>query len=252
MLFSRSIVVPCLQHQKYTLEISRRLKPLRALQNILSKFVYCRNRTFMRISSCTCPRFGHVSKASAWNSHHKCDFRYCIFSRDYFGEFAKRNWINPCTTETYMCLFGRGSDFTKKVRLTTDILLYVKPFTICKWCHLTGHVKRRRENWKHAKTGRNLLNNSNNLTAGQGLIPQQWAAYMLFYQPSDKYDTFASFYMQYAWQYFAQLKQKCVEWSSLLSCTTGGSDWHHYEWSHVYNYQCACVLWGGGRDVPVS
>ena len=24
-------------------------------------------------------------KVSAWNSHHKCDFWHCIFSRDYFG-----------------------------------------------------------------------------------------------------------------------------------------------------------------------
>ena len=29
-------------------------------------------------------------KISAWNSHRKCDFWHCVFSRDYFGELAKQ------------------------------------------------------------------------------------------------------------------------------------------------------------------
>ena len=37
-----------------------------------------------------CPKhgFGHTYKLSAWNSHYKCDFWHCIFSRDYFRELA--------------------------------------------------------------------------------------------------------------------------------------------------------------------
>ena len=67
-----------------------------ALQDILSKFVYCRNHIFyenFKLKLCTCaqsPRFGHTYKVSAWNSHHKCDFRHGLFSRYYFGELAKR------------------------------------------------------------------------------------------------------------------------------------------------------------------
>ena len=44
-----------------------------------------------------------VPKAMLWThvqsfslkSHHKCDFWHCIFSRDYFEEFAKHSWNNP-------------------------------------------------------------------------------------------------------------------------------------------------------------
>ena len=38
-----------------------------------------------------CPKhgFGHTYKVLARNSHHKCDIRHCIFSRDYFGELPK-------------------------------------------------------------------------------------------------------------------------------------------------------------------
>ena len=37
----------------------------------------------------------HMCKVSAWNSHHKCDFWCCVFSRDYFGELLKRKWNTP-------------------------------------------------------------------------------------------------------------------------------------------------------------
>ena len=39
---------------------------------------------------CPTPCFGHTDKFSAWNSHHKCDYWHCVFSRYYFGELAKR------------------------------------------------------------------------------------------------------------------------------------------------------------------
>ena len=41
----------------------------------------------MRISSWNFVRVQtlYTYKVSAWNSHHKCHFLYCIFSRDYFG-----------------------------------------------------------------------------------------------------------------------------------------------------------------------
>ena len=73
----------------------------RALQNILSKFVYCRNRTSyenFKLKLCTRAQshgFWHAYKFSAWNSQYKCDFRYHMFSRDYFGELVKRWWNNP-------------------------------------------------------------------------------------------------------------------------------------------------------------
>ena len=51
----------------------------RALPNSFSKFVYCGNRTC----------FEHTHKVSAWNSHHKWVFWYCVFSWDYFGKLAK-------------------------------------------------------------------------------------------------------------------------------------------------------------------
>ena len=50
----------------------------RALQNILSKFVYCRNRTScenFKLKLCTCATF----KVLAWNSHYKCHFWCCVF-----------------------------------------------------------------------------------------------------------------------------------------------------------------------------
>ena len=76
-------------------------KVSRALQNVISKFVYCRNRTSyenFKLKLCTCAQsmayfghgFGHTCKVSAWNSHHKCYFWHCIFSRDYFGKLTKR------------------------------------------------------------------------------------------------------------------------------------------------------------------
>ena len=67
-----------------------------ALQDILSKFVYCRNRTSdenFKPKLCTCAQsqcFGHTYRVSAWNSHHKCDFWHCVVLQDYFGELAKR------------------------------------------------------------------------------------------------------------------------------------------------------------------
>ena len=39
--------------------------------------------------------FRHTYRISAWNSHHKCDFWLCIFSRDYFGELPKCLLNNP-------------------------------------------------------------------------------------------------------------------------------------------------------------
>ena len=63
-----------------------------ALQNILSKFVFYRNRASyenFKLKLCMCHGFGHTYKVSAWNSHHKCVFWYCVFSWDYFGELPK-------------------------------------------------------------------------------------------------------------------------------------------------------------------
>ena len=61
----------------------------RALQDILLKFVYCRNRSSyenFKLKLCTCAQsIGHTYKVSVWNSHHQCEFQYCVFSRDYFG-----------------------------------------------------------------------------------------------------------------------------------------------------------------------
>ena len=61
----------------------------RALQNRLSKFVYCRSRFSyenfkLKLTLCVCPKpcFGHTCKVLAWNFHHKCDFWRCIFSWD--------------------------------------------------------------------------------------------------------------------------------------------------------------------------
>ena len=53
-----------------------------------------------------CPCFGHMYQVSAWNSHHKCDFWHCIFSRDYFGELTKRLWYSPQAPVDfiYVCL----------------------------------------------------------------------------------------------------------------------------------------------------
>ena len=76
-------------------------KVSRALPNIISKFVYCRNRTSyenFKMKFCACTRklcFGHRYKVWIWNSHIKCGFGHCIFSRYYFGELAKRQWNNP-------------------------------------------------------------------------------------------------------------------------------------------------------------
>ena len=55
----------------------------RALQYILSKCVYCRNRTSyenfkLKLSTCA-PFFGHMYKVSVWNSHHKCDFWHALY-----------------------------------------------------------------------------------------------------------------------------------------------------------------------------
>ena len=41
------------------------------------------------------PSFGHTFKFSAWISHHKRDFWYCIPSRDSSEDLAKRQWNNP-------------------------------------------------------------------------------------------------------------------------------------------------------------
>ena len=60
---------------------------LQALQDILLKFVYCRNHTsYENFKMKLC--FGHKYKISTWNSHHKWDFWHCILSRDYFGELT--------------------------------------------------------------------------------------------------------------------------------------------------------------------
>ena len=68
----------------------------RALQNILSNFFVLQKSHFLWAFQAetffVCPKlcFGHTYKVSAWNSHHKCDYWHCIFSRDYFGELVKR------------------------------------------------------------------------------------------------------------------------------------------------------------------
>ena len=53
---------------------------------------------------CPKPCFGHTYKVSAWNSRHKCYFWHCVFSRDYFGELAKRSWNNPRHQEGHFTL----------------------------------------------------------------------------------------------------------------------------------------------------
>ena len=65
----------------------------RDLSKIFSRILWIAGIVLlMRISSWN---FVRVPKAqtytiSAWNSRHKCVFRYCVFSRDYLGEFVKR------------------------------------------------------------------------------------------------------------------------------------------------------------------
>ena len=79
----------------------------RALQNILSKFMYCKYHTsFDNFKLCMCAQsHGHMYKVSALNSHHKCDFWHCVYLRNYLEKFTNvcettsrfsRNWQNYC------------------------------------------------------------------------------------------------------------------------------------------------------------
>ena len=64
----------------------------RALQNILLKFVCCRNHTSyqnFKLKLCACAKshaLGTRTQIQLGNSHNKHDFWQCIFLRTYFGE----------------------------------------------------------------------------------------------------------------------------------------------------------------------
>ena len=76
----------------------------RALQNIISKYVSCKNRTFygnFKLKLCMCA-LGHTCEISAWNFNYKCDFWHCIFSRGYFEELAKCKWNNPQSSVSWL------------------------------------------------------------------------------------------------------------------------------------------------------
>ena len=85
----------------------------RALQNILSKFVYYRNHTSyenFKLKLCTWaqkPCFGHTYKVSAWNSHHKCHFWHCIFREIILESSRNVNETTPWP-QAYLstCLFS--------------------------------------------------------------------------------------------------------------------------------------------------
>ena len=98
----------------------------RALQDILLKFVYCRNRSSyenVKLKLCTCAQsIGHTYKVSVWNSHHKCEFQYCVFfarlfwrARETLVKQPPDNWPSQltkdcqpsdCTEEHYVSLPG--------------------------------------------------------------------------------------------------------------------------------------------------
>ena len=62
-------------------------------QTTVSKFVYCTNRTSydnFKLKLCTCAHLAIMLISLAWNYHHKSDFWHRMFSREYFGELAKR------------------------------------------------------------------------------------------------------------------------------------------------------------------
>ena len=65
-----------------------------AVQNILSKLLYCRNHTSwenFKLKLCMCAQsdsLGTCTKFQLDNSHHKCHFWHCLFSQDYFGELV--------------------------------------------------------------------------------------------------------------------------------------------------------------------
>ena len=54
------------------------------IAEIVLQFKFQADTLYMGPKPCS----GHMHKFSAWNSHHKCNFGYCIFYRDYFGEVA--------------------------------------------------------------------------------------------------------------------------------------------------------------------
>ena len=80
---------------------------LRVLQNVLSKMVYCRNRTFYELFNLIlCTLHWNTYKVSTWNSHKKCHFWHCMFSRDYFGELTECWWKNTGSRPSATCSVG--------------------------------------------------------------------------------------------------------------------------------------------------
>ena len=69
------------------------------------------------------PCFGHTYKVSAWNSHRKCDFWCCVFSRDYFGELGKVSETTP-----RRILLGPVSSFPIVVIVFHDDVIKCKHF----------------------------------------------------------------------------------------------------------------------------